>query len=445
MYYGPPVRFRGSDLVLTLALSAATACGGGLRLGVSSALDRQDLPGALEAYGRLRASDGDDVELLTRLSSFLLEEQARADDEARREEALTQLSLAGTAGRPVLERLAEGGSVHALAILAQIGSGSARDALRDRADDPDPIVRAAALLGLSIESDRARLLALAAEPSARVRSAACGRLAELAPESEARLVLEERARIDPDPSVRAAAVRALGEYGAAAIPLLRERLSDPIASVRMGAVAALFHADRDGARAALASLFEMPPSAQGIEAARLLATPIGRDSAPTDADAAASRAFLVGALEASDGTLRGQAAVALVTLPRSPELETSLSAALTRETDAGVRLQIARAMLGSSATESAAHEALRALSTADTSMTALQASIELGAHGDHDAVDRIEQAMHGADIPLRRTAARALARDAMQPARAGAALEDPDASVRIAAAGGILAASAAAQ
>ncbi|MFO0686469.1 MAG: HEAT repeat domain-containing protein [Sandaracinus sp.] len=438
---------RGLEVVRIGSLVAlvAAGCGGGMRLGVSSALDRRDVPGAIDAYERLRESDGDDVALLTRIASLLLEDAAASSDETSREAALTQLSLAGTVGRPVLERLAEGGSVHALALLAQVGSGSAREALRGRVGDPDPAVRAAAVLGLSAEADRAQLITLATESSARVRAAACTRLAELAPDSDARLVLEERARIDPDPSVRGAAVRALGDYGASAVALLRERLSDPIASVRMGAVAALLHADRDGARASLASLFEMPPSAQGIEAARLLATAVDRDAPPTDADAERSRAFLVGALSATDGALRGQAAVALVTLPHSESLDRALTEALAREPDATVRLQIARALITSSGTEQGAHEALVALSTVDASMTALQASIELATRGDHDAALRIEQAMHGADIPLRRTAARALARDAMEPARVAPALEDPDASVRIAAAGGILAADAASQ
>lgn len=441
------MRRRGLELVRIglLVVVAAAGCGGGMRLGVSSALDRRDVPGAIDAYERLRASDGDDVELLTRIASLLLEDAAASSDETSRDAALTQLSLAGTVGRPVLERLAEGGSVHALALLAQIGSGAAREALRGRVDDPDPVVRAASVLGLSVDVDRAALITLATEPSARVRAAASARLAELAPDTDARLVLEERARIDPDPSVRGAAVRALGEYGAAAVPLLRERLSDPIASVRMGAVAALLHADRDGARASLASLFEMPPSAQGIEAARLLATAVERDAPPTDADAERSRAFLVGALSASDGALRGQAAVALVTLPHSETLERALSEALAREGDATVRLQIARALLTSPGTERVAREALASLSTAEASMTSLQASIELAARGDHDAALRIEQAMHGADVPLRRTAARALARDAMEPARVAPALEDPDVSVRIAAAGGVLAAAAASQ
>lgn len=413
-------------------------------MAVSSAIDRHDLPGALSAYARVRESDGDDTALLTRLAELLLEIEASGDDADRRDAALHQLALAGTAGRSTLERLGQTGSVHALAILAESGSGSARTSLRAHVDDPDPDVRAAAVLGLAIDSDRARLLALAAESSARVRAAAVGRLGELAPESEARAVLEERARIDPDPSVRGAAVGALGAFGTPALAILRERLSDPIASVRTTAVASLLRADRSAAREVLASLLAMPPSAQGIEAARLLATPAG-GVAPAPADASASRAYLGGALAATDVALRSQAAIALSTLPTSPDVRTALAQALGREQDGMVKLAVARAILAQASDDASALEAVRALASAEVSMTTLQAAILLATRNESAGVERLEQVMHGADIPLRRVAARALARDAMQPQRAAAALEDPDPEVRIQAAGGIVAAAAASE
>lgn len=423
----------------------AVACGSGPRLAVSSALDRRDVGGAITAYEHVRDSDGDDDALLRRIAELMLEQEGASEPADRRDAALRQLALAGTAGRSTLERLGQGGSVHALAVLAEHGSGSAREALRIHIDSEDPDVRAAAVLGLSIDSDRELLLSLAAEPSTRVRAAAVARLAELAPESVARGVLEERARIDPDPSVRAAAVRALGSFDTAAISLIRERLSDPIASVRMTAVAALLHADRDGGRTVLASLFEAPPSAQGIEAARLLGTRLERDQPPTEEDASAARAYLLSALSANEAGLRSQAAVALSTLRGPAEIETSLAHALAVEADAGVKLAIARALLPLEHGENAALEAIRALSAADVTMTSLQASIVLAARHESAGVDRVEAAMHGADIPLRRVAARALARDAMLPARAEPALSDPDALVRIQAAGGILAAAAASE
>lgn len=72
------MRRPGLELVRIglLVVVAAAGCGGGMRLGVSSALDRRDVPGAIDAYERLRASDGDDVELLTRIASLLLEDAA---------------------------------------------------------------------------------------------------------------------------------------------------------------------------------------------------------------------------------------------------------------------------------------------------------------------------------------------------------------------------------
>lgn len=436
---------RASCLVSIAIVLALSGCGGGPRLAVSTALDHRDVPGAIEAYERVRASDGDDTGLLSRIAALMLEEEGASDDAERRDAALHQLALAGTGGRATLERLGNGGSVHALAVLAESGSGAAREALRGHIDSEDPEVRAAAVLGLSIESDRERLLALAAESSARVRAAAVSRLAELAPESAARAVLEERARIDPDPSVRGAAVSALGAFGAAAIPLIRERLSDPMSSVRMVAVAAILHADRDGGRAVLAALLATPPSAQGIEAARLLGTTLEHDQPPTDQDASAARAYLTSALSAGDTSLRSQAALALSTLRGPSEIRSAMSAALVRETDPAVRLAIARALLPLAGAEQEALEAIRTLAAAEETNTSLQAAILLATRHESAGTDRVEQVMHGADIPLRRIAARALARDAMMPGRAAPALSDPDALVRIQAAGGILAAAAAEQ
>jgi hypothetical protein len=415
-----------------------------MRAQVATALDRHDLSGALTAYDRLRSSDGDDEGLLGRLAEMLLEDEARSADAAHAQAALTELGLAGTAGRATLERLADGGSVPALVALARAGHEPSRRLLRGMADAADPETRAAALLGASPEDDRALLLSRATETSARVRAVACERLGALAPDSEVRLLLEDRARMDPDPAVRSAAASALGAFGEAALPILRERLSDPVASVRMGVVAALLRADRDAARETIASLLATPPSPQGIEGARLLATPVDRDAPPTAADTQAARAYLFGALAASDAALRSQAAIALSTLRLDEAGATHLAQALAREPDAGAKLSIARALLAAPGGEGGALEALHALST-EASMPGLQAAIVLALRHDDAAADAIDRAMHTGDIPLRRTAARALARDAMRPGRAAAAFADGEPLVRIAAAGGILAARAASE
>jgi hypothetical protein len=127
------------------------------------------------------------------------------------------------------------------------------------------------------------------------------------------------------------------------------------------------------------------------------------------------------------------------------DVRSALSQALGRETDVSVRLSIARALLPLDGGEQEALEAVRAIAAGAIDMTSLQAAILLATRRDGAGIERVEAAMHGADVPLRRVAARALARDAMMPARAAPALQDPDALVRIRAAGGILAAHAAAQ
>ena len=427
-------------LLLGLGLSA---CGGGPRAQVQSAVDSGDVSHALHAYERFRTSDGDDVELLARVAELLLFSEARGDDASRRSAAIHELSLAGTAGRPTLDRLATAGSVPALTALARVGDETARRVLRGMSDSSDPEVRAASLLGASIDHDRALLLASAVESSSRVRETAVSRLGELAPDSDIRALLEDRARVDPEPGVRSAAVRALGAFGVAALELLRERLSDSVASVRTASVEAILRADRGQARAIFAALLETPPSAQGIEAARLLATPVDRDDPPTDADSQAARVYLLGCLSAADGILRGQAAVAVLSLPGEEESAAALRQALARETDSSVRLSIARAMLRLSGTASEATTALRTLVASDLGMAGLQAAALLAESHDADAIARLDAALIEPDTSLRRVAARALARDAMLPGHVTNALSDADAEVRIAAAGGILAAYAA--
>ncbi|MBX3269470.1 MAG: HEAT repeat domain-containing protein [Sandaracinaceae bacterium] len=411
------------------------ACGAGPRARVAAAVGEGDLDAALAAYEELRRTEGSDAQVLAQLAALVLAGAAESDDASARDAALVQLSLAGTAGAPVLRRLADApgdgpARLGALAVLARRGDVDAQLALRALADDDDPTVVALSVEGMDPALDGALLLRHIGAPDAALRRAAVARLAPASAERDVR-------ELDEDSAVRAAAVRALRAAGAAVTDALRERLADPAPSVRFAAVGALAALDAEAADPALVALLEVAVSTVGIEAARLLAA---------HADllvAARARALLERALEHADGSLRAQAGVALAGLSREAEAPlAAVRTALARERDADVRLALARALHHRG--DPSGRAALEAL-LEEAPMPRAQAAALL-AEGDHAAARAALAALvEDASAPslVRRTAARALARDARRPDAVREALRDADPFVRIYAAGGILAAAAA--
>ncbi|GAB4195024.1 MAG: hypothetical protein OHK0013_00790 [Sandaracinaceae bacterium] len=441
---------RPRSWLLVAALTSAplglASCGAGLRGQLAEAAARGDFARAWSSYESLRASDGDDDELLALVAESLLLREARGDEEAARAAAIQQLALAGTRGRRPLEALSrsEGpAAVEALVALARVGHRDAQRLLRGMADSEDPSVRAASVLGMAPEQDGALLLAWCGDPSRLVREAACARLGDLAPDTAALDTLGERARIDPDARVRATASRALGRFGAAASIWLRDRLSDADPRVRDAALEALLRADREAGRQAVSSILETPTSATTLEAARLLATTLDAHAPPTDDERARARAHLFAALVHPDAGLRGQAAMALLSVGPDAETARALLPLVEREPDVAVRLSLARALAGRDGVGQAARAALGRILAEDHGMIGLQAAIVLTAVGDEAGLVRLRAELSSPEASLRRVAARAIARDALRPSEARPLLEDADAAVRIAAAGGILAAAAA--
>jgi hypothetical protein len=430
-----------------LAVLAVLGCGGP-RTRIVDAADRGDVADALARYDELARADGDDLELLARVALAVLEAATASDDAEVRGDAVRELATGGTLAEPALERIARGtgpSAMQALAALGRRGHADSLRMLRGLVEHADAEVRAAAVLALDPREDRSVLFALCAETSAVVRASATLRLGALGPDdAEALALLEERARVDPEPSVRAAAVRALGSYEAAAISGLRDRLSDPSASVRFVVLEALVRADREGARATIGSLLAMPPAMESIEAARILASTVGGPAeVPSDADREIALAYLRQALYAPDPNLRSQAGIALVGIPGRDDLLADLGAALGRETDADATLSLARAILRRDATASDARDRLRALAADPTGLVGVQAAIELASHDEPAGLDALRAAIGGIEGRLRRLAVHALARDARRPAETRPLLEDGDPRVRVAAAGGIVAAYAA--
>lgn len=431
-----------------LAVLLAPACAGTPRVRVLGAIDARAATKALAAYEVFRREEEPDGALLARIAALMLEQAALGDDARLRDAALGQLALAGTAGEDSLRSIAASrghdvARAKALATLAGRGDDGSRDTLRTMFGSEDPDVHAAAVRVLDVHDRADALRDALASPHATVRAAAAEALRAAAPDAAIRRALAEVARVDPEPRVRAAAVRALGKFGSSAVDTLRERLSDADAGVRTAAVASLVAADRTAARLTLAPLLALPPSGAGIETARFLALG-GEGDLRATVDA---RAYLLRTLETGDATLRVSAALALLSLPGDPTIAATLAQRMKDDTEPSVRLLLASTLLrpGDAAeTRATAARALQVLAAllAAGGMVGIQAAVTLASSGDAAAIRALREGLSNVDVAIRRTAARGLAREALLPDAARRALRDADAGVRIAAAGGILAAHA---
>lgn len=431
-------------LRLALAILVLVGCGGGPRGRVVAAADARDVDAALQAYDDYAASDGDDIHLLSRIASVILLEAACGSDPELASLAVRELSQTGLLGQPVLAEVVHRdctAAFEATVLGARRGDVDALRLLRGHADDPTPSVRAAVVIALAPELDREILLRWARDDDDGVRAAASERLGALGPSDEAALaILTLNARVDASARVRAKAVRALGSYGAAAFEPLRERLSDPEGTVRMAAVEALVRTDRAQARGTLLDLLATPPSPESIEAARVLLSSVGAETAPSEADRAASLAYLRRALTASEAPLRAQAAVVLVGMPGADTLGEALADALRAESDPTASLSMARALIRRDAEAALARERLRALLMLG-GMSGTQAAAVLAENDDVVGLETLRSVAIGgaSDTSLRVVALHALGR--LHPHELAPVLRDGDPAARLAAASAILAAS----
>src|SRR5688500_15381144 len=159
------VRVR-SRSVLHLALSslaAAASCALGPRAAVMREVEQRDSRGALLAYERFREDEEADGELLGHVAALVLEKEAIREEVDRREAAIVQLDLAGTAGREAMRRLDEERShpktrARALEMLARRGDDTARETLLQYADDANAEVAAAAVYALDPRTARGDLV-----------------------------------------------------------------------------------------------------------------------------------------------------------------------------------------------------------------------------------------------------------------------------------------------
>jgi HEAT repeat protein len=408
------------------------ACGGGASSEVSGALRRGELDLALRLHD---AQGGRDHASLVAIAEAVLEREADSGDRTRSAAAFSALRQAGTAVRPVLERLAAGSPrtavrARALALLAGLGDEDARARLGEQQDSADPEVAAAAVSTLDPDGDSAALCALLEAPAAAVRLAAVQRLARAPQARETQRALARAAQHDPELSVRSGALAALARQGDEGARAIEARLDDPDRELRAAAATALVSADPVGAHDKLAPLLAGDVTPEGIDAARaLLATNPG----PT---ATAARALLARAAAHTDAQLRGRAACSLPSL-RDPALQAVAAQRGAREPVRSVRLCFALALPAQSPARA---KLLREL-TAERDVPAAQAAAELGRGGDAQAPRTLAELLARGDATVRRVAVRALARDLGRSHEIRSSLRDQDAGVRIAAAAAIVAVS----
>jgi hypothetical protein len=410
-------------------------------------------------------SDGREPKLEKTLAEVVLEQAARSADTERRRRAFAELALAGTRGKPVLQRLlgATQPWTRALAWTAamQLGDDDARENLRRLANDADPELSALGYAALDPSRDRQQLITALTLPN-RARRAAAVRVLQASPASpDVRVALEAVALHDPEPSVRASALTALARQGPGTAPAIERALTDGEESVRIAATTAVAVLVREGCEAE-------PAASSGPDACdrdRLLAR-LGHDlgGAPTHVTLTAAAAMLRvpnapeperardlfdRALSSGDVKLRAISAV----LCRG-QTPPGCGAALLRErlrveSVLEVKLLVALAL---GPRDPLARAALEAMMRGPTSETAVEAAAELAAIGDGVAQQTLGIALQAPEPRVRISALRALARSEASGAVSNAArsvtgervvdrLADRDERVRIAAAAAVLAAS----
>lgn len=424
-------------------LVPGAGCVSGRRAAVLSALEAHDTARALEAYETLRSADGEEPALLARIAANLLEAEAEGSDAQRRREALSALRTAGTVSRQVFLRLRYSTTpvvrATALASLASYGEYGAEAELRPFIDHEDWDVVSEAVTVFSAASDHARLVALLAHPAASVRRAALTKLVLAHATDALRPELTKMARLDPDASVRAVATKGLGDFGEVAFEPLRDRLHDEAVSVRLAAVRQLLKVDELRGRAALFDLLAMPPSLTSVEAAKTL---LIADTSQAMAAGEASAALVRATRHAQDHVREQAARLWLSLEPKvaTTAIVTLLDGVLTAQ----AQLALASALLEIDG--EAQRKAAEVLATLleEPGLLAVQAATRLLRVDDEQigrhALKALKRGLSHDASAVRRSAARALARDAVRPDLARTALNDRDPSVRIQAAGAILAA-----
>ncbi|MEY4577167.1 MAG: hypothetical protein RL701_1870 [Pseudomonadota bacterium] len=424
---------------LVVYLSCAQCAGTTPHAELVRAVEQGQHAAALEFY----VKHGRDPALLREWSGDLLLHAARSEDASQSASAWTELALLGTRATVWLSRLERAGQAEtpatastraqlvrarALQLRAALGHGDALSTLRDLLTSPDADVADLAYSTLDADDDWSLLESALQGPRATRRGIALRRLTQARTFTPAQVaLLQNSARLDPAPNLRAAALFALERQGLAALPAFEAALHDPDEQVQAAALAGLGKLDAQRALAELDKQLGAAVSARGIAAAAALLhmRPVQEKDR--------AWAALQAALTSTDATLRARAAFTISTLDREPEQRALLRERLRTEPLASVKLALALA-LGKN--EPDAITALVLLSQAN-SVAGVQAAAEL-APSSEPARKHVRERLTSASPLVRATAVRLAAGLLNDPSALAPLLADATWQVRQAAAGALL-------
>jgi hypothetical protein len=419
------------NLVCGVVLVGALGCAGsGARGQVVASVRRGEFDKALRAYQGSGASRS----VLGDFACTLLLREAWSVEPTRRRAAFVEFSLLGTRARPLLEQLAAAQvplaeRAPALASLVVLGDADAREALRPLALSPGGEGTDSAIVALDAQKDWPAVRAALRSPSAGRRAGALQLLTRAEPDSRALPDLFDVSALDPEPSLRVAALRVLERHGVAAAPGFERAADDASEDVRSAALEGLAHVAPDRASVLLDQQLGAAVTNQALSAALTLL----RMQPPRELARAWNTVTL--ALSHSDVALRARTAVMLRTLPASVIDLAVIRARLKVETSPEVQLGLALAL---GVKDAPARQMLTQLSLAG-GIPAVQAARELALLGDAAAHARLLALRTSDRSAIRATLARALGRELGEVDAVASLLADRDASVRTAAAGAVLA------
>gem|GEM_PF-1212831 len=383
-------------LLALVALAAFLGCASAASP-IRRAVAAGDLPGALRRYDEYVDERGDgDPDLLAEVALAVLRDAAASDDPRVRPAGFAALRGIGAAGREALEQLATRpgvvGDRATAALFEQDGRrGPTPPRLRAALRSDDTERRVAALVTVRGRTAVQRLTDLSRDREPLVRAAAVREFARRRGVAAAAAALTERARDDADPSVRAAAVMALGAQGEAAVPAIAAALQDRDVIVRMAAPAALVAAIGDAAAATLLPLLTDAPNNLAVESARVLVTRGDH----------AAEAYVLRVIADGPPALRAQAAVAAASL--APAHGAALAPLLT-DRDPEVAIRVGAILVRRDDYRAAAIEALRPLAARPDGFVAIRALGALAGAGDPWALDPVRAALTAPDATVRRLA-----------------------------------------